>query len=121
MMPSNNAFERTVRHRGPRLVQDGDTGLVLQVLEPIWTTKAETASRVRSRIENILDWAKARGYRSGENPSRWKGHLNQLLPTISTKHRVKHHKAMPFPEVGAFALNLRGLNGVAGRYQPNRK
>ncbi|MBI3041472.1 MAG: integrase arm-type DNA-binding domain-containing protein [Betaproteobacteria bacterium] len=96
-------------------VQDVDTGLVLQVLEPIWSEKAETASRLRGRIECILDWAKARGYRSGENPARWKGHLNQLLPTLSKKHRVKHHKAMPFSEVGAFVARLRELSSVAAR------
>jgi len=73
---------------GPLPVQNVDTGLVLKILEPIWSTKAETASRLRARIENILDWAKARGYRFGENPARWKGHLNQLLPALSKKHRV---------------------------------
>lgn len=70
---------------GPLPVQDVDTGLVLKILEPIWSTKAETASRLRGRIENILDWAKARGYRTGENPARWRGHLNQLLPALATK------------------------------------
>jgi len=96
-------------------VQDVDTGRVLEILEPIWSKKAETASRLRGRIECILDWAKARGYRSGENPARWKGHLNQLLPTLSKKHRVKHHKAMPFSEVGAFVASLREQSGVAAR------
>jgi integrase len=100
---------------GPLPVQDVDTGLVLKVLEPIWSKKPETASRLRGRIENILDWAKARGYRSGENPARWKGHLNQLLPTLSKKHRVTHHKAMPFPEVGAFVAKLRGMSGLSAR------
>ena len=57
-----------------------DTGLVMQVLEPIWPTKPETASRVRGRIESILDWATARGYRTGDNPARWRGHLQRLLP-----------------------------------------
>ena len=100
---------------GPLPVQDVDTGLVLKILEPIWSTKAETASRLRGRIENILDWAKARGYRFGENPARWKGHLNQLLPALCKKHRVMHHKAMPFPEVGAFVSRLRELPGVSAR------
>lgn len=100
---------------GPLPVQEVDTGLVLKILEPIWSKKPETASRLRGRIENILDWAKARGYRSGENPARWKGHLNQLLPALSKKHRVKHHKAMPFPEVGAFVAKLRELSGVSAR------
>jgi integrase len=96
-------------------VQDVDTGLVLKILEPIWSKKPETASRLRGRIENVLDWAKARGYRSSENPARWKGHLNQLLPTLSKKARVKHHKAMPFPEVGALVTHLRGLSGSVAR------
>ena len=100
---------------GPLPVQAVDTGLVLKILEPIWSKKSETASRLRGRIENILDWAKARGYRSGENPARWKGHLNQLLPMLSKKHRVTHHKAMPFPEVGAFVSKLRDLSVVSAR------
>lgn len=77
-------------------VRDVDPELVLRILQPVWSTKPETASRLRGRIENIVDWAKARGYRSAENPARWKGHLNQLLPTLSKKHRVTHHKAMAF-------------------------
>jgi len=97
---------------GPLPVQGVDIGLVLKILEPIWSKKSETASRLRGRIENILDWAKVRGYRSGENPARWKGHLNQLLPRLSKKHRVTHHKAMPFPEVGAFVFKLRKLDGI---------
>lgn len=96
-------------------VQDVDTGLVLKILEPIWSTKPETASRLRGRIENILDWAKARGYRSGENPARWRGHLNQLLPTLAKKSRVTHHKAMPFSEVGGFVSKLRKLSGTSAR------
>lgn len=96
-------------------VQDVDTGLVLKILEPIWSTKAETASRLRARIENILDWARVRGYRSGENPARWKGHLNQLLPALAKKSRVAHHKAMPFCEVGEFVANLRALPSVSAR------
>ncbi|MFN0317149.1 MAG: tyrosine-type recombinase/integrase, partial [Burkholderiales bacterium] len=100
---------------GPLPVQDVDTGLVLKILEPIWASKPETASRLRGRIENVLDWAKARGYRSGENPARWKGHLNQLLPALSKKHRVTHHKAMPFPEVGGFVAKLRELPSTSAR------
>jgi integrase len=96
-------------------VQAIDTGLVLKVLEPIWSGKPETASRLRGRIERILDWAKARGHRSGDNPARWKGHLNQTLPALSKKHRVTHHKAMPFTDVGAFVSQLRALPGVAAR------
>ena len=100
---------------GPLPVQDVDTGLVLRILEPIWSSKSETASRVRGRIESILDWAKARSYRSGENPARWKGHLNQLLPALAKKERVTHHAAMPFAEVGAFVSRLRELSSVTAR------
>ena len=60
-----------------------DTGLVLKALEPIWATKPETAGRVRGRIEAVLDWTTARGYRTGENPARWRGHLDKLLPARS--------------------------------------
>src|SRR6185437_3864424 len=65
-----------------------DTGLVLKVLEPIWQTKTETAARLRGRIEAILDWAKTRGYRDGENPARWRGHLENLLAKPSKLRRV---------------------------------
>jgi integrase len=96
-------------------VQEVDTGLVLKILEPIWATKPETASRLRGRMENILDWAKARGYRSGENPARWKGHLNQLLPTLAKKDRVIHHKAMPYSDVSEFMPKLRAINCTSAR------
>lgn len=100
---------------GSLAVQEVDTGLVLKVLEPIWSEKTETASRLRGRIESVLDWAKVRGYRSGENPARWKGHLNQLLPNLSQKHRVTHLTAMPFSEVGDFIASLRQMPGVSAR------
>ncbi len=75
-------------------VQAVDVGLVMKAVEPIWTTKPETASRVRGRIESILDWAHARGYREGENPARWRGHLENLLPKKSKVRRVEHHAAL---------------------------
>jgi hypothetical protein len=78
-----------------------DTGLVMKVLEPIWTAKPETAGRVRGRIESVLDWAAARGYRQGENPARWRGHLDKLLPKKSKVSRVEHHAALPHDELGA--------------------
>jgi integrase len=84
-----------------------DTGLVLKVLEPIWTTKHETARRLRARIESVLDWARARGYREGENPARWKGHLSELLPKSTEVHIVKHHPAMPYAEVSGLIAELR--------------
>ena len=79
---------------------------VLAVLKPIWTTKAETASRVRGRIERILDAAKARGFRHGENPARWRGHLDHLLARPSKLARG-HHAAMPYEDVAAFTAKLR--------------
>jgi integrase len=94
-------------------VQAIDTALVLKVLEPIWNTKAETASRVRGRIEAVLDWAKARGYRNGENPAKWRGHLAQLLPARSKVQRVEHMPAMPYAEIGAFMARLRTRDDVA--------
>jgi Arm DNA-binding domain len=74
-----------------------DTGLVLGVIEPIWTAKTETASRVRGRIETILDYAKVRGYRSGENPARWRGHLDHILPAKGAVAKVEHHLSLPYP------------------------
>jgi integrase len=96
-------------------VQAIDTGLVLKVLEPIWTAKPETAGRVRGRVESILDWAKARGYRAGENPARWKGHLDQLLPARSKVRKVEHHAALPYGELSGFMAALRGQEGSAAR------
>jgi hypothetical protein len=80
---------------GALSVQSVDVGLVLKALEPIWTAKPETASRVRGRIEAVLDWATARGYRRGENPARWRGHLENLLPKKSKVRGVIHYAALP--------------------------
>lgn len=90
-----------------------DTAQVLIVLEPLWTTKTETASRLRGRIEAILDWAAARGLRSGENPARWRGHLDHLLPERGRVARVVHHPAMPHAQVPSFFAQLRAAEGVA--------
>lgn len=92
-----------------------DSGMVLEVLEPIWKTKTETASRLRGRIESILDWATVRGYREGPNPARWKGHLDQTLPRRSKVAKVRHHPALPFDELPAFMKELRALEGIAPR------
>src|SRR6516164_3280375 len=92
-----------------------DTALVLKVLEPIWTTKPETAGRVRGRIESILDWAKVRGYRAGENPARWRGHLDKLLPPRSKVRRVEHHAALPYAELPGFLASLREQESIAAR------
>jgi integrase len=84
-----------------------DVGLVMKVLEPIWTTKPETAARVRGRIEAVLDWAKVRGFRESDNPARWRGHLSNLLPQRSKLRAVKHFAALPYAEIGPFMSELR--------------
>jgi integrase len=92
-----------------------DTGLVMRVLGPIWTTKPETASRVRGRIEAVLGWARTREYRTGENPAAWKGHLENLLPKRSKVARVEHHAALSYREMTEFMAELRKQDGPAAR------
>ncbi len=87
----------------------------MRCIEPLWTTKTETASRLRGRIESVLDWATVRGYRGGDNPARWRGHLDKLLPRPSLVTRVKHHAALPYTGVGKFMQQLRADAGVASR------
>jgi integrase len=94
-------------------VQAVDVALVMKVLEPIWTTTPETAARVRGRVESVLNWAKARGYRTGENPALWKGHLDNLLPARKKIADVKHHAALPFDQTTKFIDALRQVDGVA--------
>jgi integrase len=94
-------------------VQAIDVGLVMKALEPIWTEKPETASRVRGRIESVIDWATARGYRQGENPARWRGHLENLLPRRSKIRRVEHHAALAYDDLPEFLVRLRGRAGMA--------
>src|SRR5215470_14038725 len=96
-------------------VQAIDVGLVMQVLQPMWRAKPETASRVRGRIESVLDWATARGYRKGENPARWRGHLDNLLPARSKVRKVEHHPALPFADMGEFIVALHKQDGVGAR------
>jgi len=96
-------------------VQAIDTALVLRVLTPIWTAKHETATRVRARIEAILDAAEALGYRTGKNPARWNGNLDAVLPRIEKRKRVKHHSALPFREVAEFLSKVRTQQCVAAR------
>ena len=96
-------------------VQDVDVALITRVLEPIWTTKPETATRLRGRIERVLDWAKARGFRTGENPARWRGHLDQLLPARSKVRSIRHHAALPFGELPQFMITLRERGGVSAQ------
>ena len=100
---------------GPMNVADVDTPDVLRVLTPVWTTKAETASRLRGRLESVLDWARVHGYRQGENPARWRGHLDKLLPARSKVAKVEHHPALPWREIGAFMQALRTMPGTAAR------
>lgn len=96
-------------------VAEIDTGLVVKCLAPIWEIKTETASRVRGRIESVLGWATTSGYRTGENPARWKGHLENLLATISKTSRTKNHPSLPWQRIGAFMSALRAREGVSAR------
>ena len=102
-------------HMGDLPVGDIGTPHVLAALEPIWRAKPETASRVRGRIEAILDYSKVREWRSGENPARWRGHLDHTLPARSKVATVKHHAALPWQEIGAFMEALRAQGGIASR------
>jgi len=127
---AHNAGWRNAKHRdqwrntltsyacpvfGSLPVQSIDVGLVMKTLEPIWHTKPETASRLRGRIEAILDWATVRSYRTGENPARWRGHLDKLLPARSKVQKVKHHPALPYNEMADFIAALRNQEGIAAR------
>ena len=102
-------------HFGELPVGDVETGHVMAALEPIWTAKPETATRVRGRIESVLDYATSRGWRAGENPARWRGHLANLLPARGKVARVEHHAALPWRDMGAFmvALGQREAGSVA--------
>ncbi|WP_312022837.1 site-specific integrase [Bradyrhizobium sp. 2S1] len=100
---------------GTLLVRDVGLAQVLAVLEPIWTKKTETATRLRGRIEQVLDWATARGYRDGLNPARWRGHLDKLLPRPSKVADVEHHAALPFTEIGGFMQRLSQTKGIGAR------
>jgi integrase len=92
-----------------------DAGLVVQVLDPIWTEKPETASRVRGRIEAVLDAATVRGFREGPNPAQWKGNLAHVLPAPAKVRKVAHHAALPFDEMPAFLAALRGRSGMSAQ------
>ena len=96
-------------------VQAVDVALVMRAVEPIWTQKPETAGRVRGRIEAVLDWATARGYRQGENPARWRGHLENLLPNKTKLRRVEHLAALPYTEIADFMTKLRQRGGIYAR------
>ncbi len=100
---------------GPLPVAQVELPHVIKILEPIWTIKTETASRLRGRIESVLAWATVSGYRSGDNPARWKGNLEHALPKPSKVHKVRHHAALPWEEVGSFMSDLRQREGMSAR------
>ncbi len=100
---------------GHLAVAEIDTGLIVKCLSPIWETKTETASRLRGRIESVLGWATTSGFRTGENPARWKGHLENLLANISKSARTKNHPALPWQQIGQFMVSLKRCEGVAAR------
>src|SRR5262249_441275 len=100
---------------GKLSVAEVDTALVMKVLQPIWTIKPETAGRVRGRIETILPWPPVQELRQSENPARWKGHLDQLLPARGKVRKVKHHVALPYPDLPTFWPELRKQEGIAAR------
>jgi integrase len=96
-------------------VQAIDTTLVMKVIEPLWIARTVTASRIRGRIESVLDWASARGYRTGDNPARWRGHLDHLLPDRSKVQKVKHHPALPYADLPVFLAALRQRDGIPAK------
>lgn len=100
---------------GKLAVADIDTAHIVKVLEPIWLEKPETASRTRGRIEKVLGWATVRGFRSGDNPARWRGHLQELFPAKGRVREVTHHSALPFADVPAFVAELRSRDSLSAR------
>lgn len=92
-----------------------ETSLVMKCLDPIWTTKTETASRLRGRIESVLAWATVRKFRSGDNPAAWRNHLDQLLPKRSKVQTVVHRAALPYTQVARFMKLLRSHAGLSAR------
>jgi integrase len=102
-------------HMGKMPVADVDMAMILKAIEPIWYVKPETANRVRGRIETVLNFAKVRGYRSGENPARWRGHLDHALPSRAQVRKAGHHRALPYGEVPTFMAQLKDREGTAAR------
>jgi len=92
-----------------------DTGLVMKAVEPLWFSRTTTAARLRAAVESVLDWAKARGYRDGDNPARWRGHLDKLLPARSKVRIVEHMPSMPYADMPAFMAALRQRTDTAAR------
>ena len=99
----------------PLPVADIDTDLVMDCLSPIWKTKTETATRVRQRIENVLDYAKAAKLRTGENPALWRGHLKNLLAAPAKLKDVQHHAALPYRQIAAFVDNLESRKSLSAK------
>ena len=112
---AQHAARLCVSEIGNTSVNAIETGDVMKILEPRWQEKPETASRLRGRIEAILDYAKARGWREGENPARWRGHLDHLLPKTSRIKRIEHFAALDWRKAGAFMGELRRRDGRAVR------
>jgi integrase len=110
--PARNDYCRLIRDLPVAAVDDG---LVMKVLQPIWNEKTETANRIRGRIEKVLDRAKALKLRSGENPARWIGHLDQLLPKKSQVAPVENHPALPYSQLPQFMADLRQREGFGAR------
>ena len=113
-------WENTLRlHASPVIgklpVDEVELRHVLLILEPIWRERTETASRIRGRIESVLDWATVRQFRRGDNPARWRGHLDQLLPMPSKVKKVEHHTALPFASMREFMEKLACQDGTGAR------
>lgn len=100
---------------GAMQVRDVALAHVVKILEPIWTEKTETASRLRGRLESVLDWASVRGFRHGDNPARWKGHLDKLLAAPGKVAKRGNHAALPAPAMGEFMRHLRSMEGIGPR------
>jgi integrase len=118
-MPDKNGNRKKTRHDYCAAIRNKPVSKLttedaLRVLKPLWQTRPETANRLRGRCERVWDFAKARAHCSGENPFRWRGHLNAVLPPRARLTRG-HYKAMPFAEVPAFVGRLRAMQGVAPR------
>jgi integrase len=96
-------------------VAEIDTSLIVKCLSPMWLDKHETATRLRGRIESILGWAKTSGYRTGDNPAAWKGHLENLLAKINKSSKVVHHAALPYADIAEFMVQLRQQEGTGAR------
>ena len=97
---------------GAKVVRDITLDDILRILQPIWTSKTVTASRLRGRIENILNWSKVKRFRDGENPAHWRGNLSELLPTPFKINKTKHHPAVPFMDMPRWWANLNTRNGI---------